>query len=344
MSKEMYARKASIITGFLFTTILISSSFGIIRHVDQDPPVRPPNSVVARWNSNASCVIVGREWVLTTLHQGGAPSTLVVGGKTYNCTHNSAWQGAGVNADIRLIKLSNPDGTRPNLPFTPPYTKTDEVGKAFTVGGYGIGKVGPKNNSSGQQYGWIRDKSASNTTLRWGCNVVTRIKNAYDMSGRVSNVIRANFDDPYSSLAVDYEAVTIEYDSGGGWFINDNGVWKVAALSRGLEYNGEPDVSRYLDPYDLSPDPDWFDGVRVSTYADWIISIIGDQTVEPMPGDINCDYKVDNDDLAALYAEWLNTNCSQNNNCNNADMNQDGTVDILDLDMLTDHWLEDYEN
>jgi hypothetical protein len=59
--------------------------------------------------------------------------------------------------------------------------------------------------------------------------------------------------------------------------------------------------------------------------------------------DLNKNGTVNMLDLAILAKYWLNTNCFAFNNCEGADLqpqgNPDGDVDLFDLDTLADNWL-----
>lgn len=56
------------------------------------------------------------------------------------------------------------------------------------------------------------------------------------------------------------------------------------------------------------------------------------------PGDIAGSYGVNLVDFAEIAAHWEQTGCPTG--CGNADINSDGTVDITDLTLLADNWLE----
>ena len=56
------------------------------------------------------------------------------------------------------------------------------------------------------------------------------------------------------------------------------------------------------------------------------------------PGDLNDDTQVDLQDLALLSQNWLNDDCSCTNPCNNADLNHSTTVDLADFALFAQHW------
>jgi hypothetical protein len=58
-----------------------------------------------------------------------------------------------------------------------------------------------------------------------------------------------------------------------------------------------------------------------------------------LPGDFVCPDGVDFADYSFFAERWLNTDCASNNNCDGADLDLSGTVDIADLAILCDNWL-----
>jgi len=59
-----------------------------------------------------------------------------------------------------------------------------------------------------------------------------------------------------------------------------------------------------------------------------------------VPGDFVCPDGVDFADYSFFAERWLNTDCASNNNCDGADMDTTGTVDIADLAIMCDYWLK----
>jgi hypothetical protein len=296
---------------------------------------RPVNAIVGRWSSNASFVVVSPKWILTTRHQNTSPATVNVNGVTYNCIYNYQWTGGGStnNADIRLIRLKNLDGSDPNLAYYADlYTAIDEMQhRDIVIGGYG--KYRGDTLYFGQEdygYSWA---GSSNDTLRWGQNIIDGTVTAQNADSYDSNTVYAYFD----KHGTTYEAAPAEWDSGGGWFINQGGNWKLAALSA---YVKRADETWYDDPNTPSvTDPDWFLGIRISSYADWINEIID---ADCPVGDLNSDCKVNMLDFAEFANWWLHKDCVNGNSfCNGADFQSDGDVDIIDLAFFAQNWLLD---
>jgi hypothetical protein len=61
-----------------------------------------------------------------------------------------------------------------------------------------------------------------------------------------------------------------------------------------------------------------------------------------VPGDFVCPDGVDFADYSFFAERWLNTDCASNNNCDGADLDLSGTVDIADLAIMCDYWLKGF--
>jgi hypothetical protein len=343
---------------YLCVLVLLAPTTGlsIILHDDNQPtePDKPPNAVVGRWSTNASFVVVSPKWILTTRHQGTSPATVDINGVTYNCIYNTTYWAGGPagNADIRLIRLKNTDGSDPNLAYAAPYTTTDEISNPIVIGGYGRGRETTLYGGFPPKvygYTWGTGANYNNNTQRWCTNIIDGNDVAFD-GIRTSEVITADFDAPYPAAgSTQYEGIPAEYDSGGGWFIKVGSVWKAAGLTRGVEaHPNDSDwpakgESWYRTP-NLQPDPDYMDAVRISSYAAWINPIIDADCNGPglVQGDLNGDCKVDMLDFAQLANWWLRTDCGSGNSfCNGADFQPDGDVDMIDFAFFAQNWLVD---
>ncbi len=299
---------------------------------------RPRDDVVGRWGNNASCIAVSPNCIITTRHQGGNINTPVeISGSTYSIAqiwdHNTA--------DLRVAELHNA-----NLAyFAGIYKATNEVRKNIVIGGYGDGR-GKLLQKQGITYGYQWDNS-SNTTLRFGTNRIEYVKNDNNLADLISEVVIADFDGLGEGRSTIYESTAVDHDSGGGWFIKVGDTWKVAGLSRTLQlhyekgHEGDPnhaihEQSWFRDSNDPNLfSPDYFDAVRLSSYADWIIQTIP----EYVPGDLTDDGWVDITDFAVFGQFWLNTECAYPDWCAGADFEPDGDVDWTDLAFLLNIWL-----
>jgi hypothetical protein len=59
-----------------------------------------------------------------------------------------------------------------------------------------------------------------------------------------------------------------------------------------------------------------------------------------LQGDSDIDCDVDFADYAVLAVHWLNQNCTETDWCDRADIDQSGEVDIFDLAVFADNWLQ----
>ena len=344
-----YRVQESLIYGLLAAAFLFCCTrpaLGVIWHPDGEPNLiewtdRPDPNVVGRWGSNASCVAVSSNCVITVRHAGGGVDTSVeIGGNTYVVTE--VWNHD--TTDLRVAKLYGA-----NLrSFVGLYEDTNEIGKDIVIGGYGDGRGGLLK-TGGITYGYEWDNS-TNTTLRLGTNKVDDTENDNTLGSLTSDIIIADFDGLGEGNSTVYEGIPAVHDSGSGWFIKVGETWKVAGLSRAVDTHyeqGHFDDPNYIlyeawfrnraDPNILQPD--YLDAVRISSYATWILETIP----ERLPGDLTGDDWVDFADFAVFAQYWQNAECEFPDWCLGADCEPDGDVDWADLAALVDGWLCDWE-
>ncbi len=304
------------------------AAVAIVLHPDGEPNLaewtdRPDANMIGRWGSNACCVAVSENAVITTRHQGGGVDTIVeIGGNSYvvadvcNC-------GA---ADLRIAELY-----AANLKcYADIFSDMNEIGQEVVVSGYGDGRGGLLQ-TGGKTYGYSWDNSP-NSTFRLGTNEVDTTEDDSDVGGYTSDVIVADFDGLGEGGFTAYEAALGGRDSGGGWFVKVGESWRLAGLSRAVEHGGESWFRNNMFPIVL--DPDRIDAVRISSYCGW--------SVENIPayvgGDVSGDGWVDFADFAVLAQYWGGT-CEGPGHCEGADFEPDGDVDGVDLRFLAERWL-----
>lgn len=244
----------------LWAVLLAASvSLGIVTHPN-DPNITdiPQGDVIGRWGT-ASCVVINPNYVLTARHISGDIGTTVTVGQTNYVVAQIAYIGT---ADLRVTRITTPAGAPANLTDTVALNDNgNETSKnSLAMGGFGKGRGATLYNDSNDAYGYLW--TGGNTVLRWGSNKIDGNYAASDT--RPSAVIYGYFDAPSVRL---YEAIPATYDSGGGWFIKDAGIWKVAGILRAVEHIGE---SLFNDPncptLEGDQPEDYFEAVRVSTY------------------------------------------------------------------------------
>lgn len=274
----------------------------LVLHPDvPDVTLTPPDAVLGAWNSNpannnpinGSAVAISPHHALVTRHQGGsvALGTLVTfGDQTYRLAE---FINAPDNADFRIARLETLQGDRAQLTdFVSVNAGDQELGQTVVMGGYGLGRgnaVHFRNNPNRPVigYGWSGPK-----TLRWGANVVSGIDNntQFEINGQTltNDTLLATFDSPANGVAG--EATLATADSGGGWFVFENGQWFVAAISQAVqdEDPNDPAEKALFSPAETM----W--GVRLSGHSTFINSSILDL------GDLNGDGQVTNSDISAF--------------------------------------------
>jgi len=244
------------------------------------PSVRPHAETVGRWTSNASCVFVGPNHLITTQHQGGGIGALIDhDGDPATDPYVVAEIFAHGQADLRVARLETASGAPADLSYyIEPYTGAHETNYEAVLGGYGKGRGADlMNGDIHYGYEWA---GSDNLTQRWGENAIAYTKT--DSGTYVTDVIGAYFNPEGSFRVLPGEAATAEYDSGGGWFINIGTPvspdWRVAGLSRGVTPHENPSDASWFRQPDGTWGPDAFDAVRIGSYDEWINGILHPHT------------------------------------------------------------------
>lgn len=188
--------------------------------------------------------IIAPQYIITAQHFGLQGSTFVHNGifnggsdVTYNIDTAANgglgyWDIAGT--DLRILKIQE------LFPYYAPlYTGALETGMTLVTHGMG-GARGDAVNVSGVLHGW--EHTTPDGTPRWGSNVVSGI-----YSSALGDMLTASF----SANGTSEEATLSGGDSGGGVFVNDGGVWKLA----GVNYS----VDGHFDVNNITGDGSEFD-------------------------------------------------------------------------------------
>lgn len=238
---------------------LVASASGIVIPPGEQGATGPAQ-LLGQWGDNASCVVVGRDLVLTTIHQGGDVGTAVtVNGQSY--TVSSIWTEPG-GADLRLAKLTDAHFGD----YAAIYTATDEVGQTALIGGFGDG-IGGFVGDCG--FTW----SGQEGTLRWGNNRVDSLTSTL-AGGKGTQELLSHFDTPVYHNYVLHESAVAAGDSGGGWLVQQAGQWAVMGLTASATHTG---MSLYDDPATGGKDRDLIYAVRVSNYSSWIQDVVNQE-------------------------------------------------------------------
>jgi len=135
------------------------------------------------------------------------------------------WDIAGT--DLRIFKVNEV------FPYYAPlYTGNAETGLTLVTMGRG-GARGAEVFVSGLLHGW--EHTAGDGTTRWGANIVSGVVDYFGAS-----LLTVEF----NRLGLDEEATLSVGDSGGGVFVNDGGIWKLAGVN--FTIDGDFDTNNTL--------------------------------------------------------------------------------------------------
>lgn len=203
------------------------------------------------------------------------------------------------NSDLRIWEIC---GTFPA--YAPLFAGSNEVGQVVTVFGRGTQRGAevllPQLGGS-QLKGWFW--GPHDGVQRWGQNVVASIYNGDNTSSgtnpkKIGDLLKMNF----TAMGGTEDAGLSGGDSGGGLFIQDSGVWKLAGINYGVDgpfntntigvgfnaalfdygglyYGGESNWT--LAPNLPFDQPAAFYATRISAHLSWINSVLS----QPSPAD-----------------------------------------------------------
>src|SRR5215468_6877575 len=182
-------------------------------------------------------VYLGYGWVLTASHVGAGPIEL--GGTTYpDLPGSTVWIQDASSSYADLIAYRVHPEPRGLAALEIP-TSTPPVGADVRMIGWGLsrGSATVWNGIGGWLWGSLTQK-------RWGTNrvgaVLVRSETNFTyltIGGTTTRALVADF----SPGAPNQEAIVATGDSGGGFFVNSGGVWKLGGISFALgTYLGQP--------------------------------------------------------------------------------------------------------
>jgi hypothetical protein len=272
-------RRASFswIAAVLFSFVAVADAVILFRTGDPGANTTEPTSELAGsgWQyqgtfGNFLGTPIAPHFFITAKHIGGAPRFFFRG---TNYTVLGSFDDP--SSDLRIWEVAE---TFPS--YAPLYTGNAEIGKRLVVIGRGT-RRGPERVVLGEVRGW--EWSTSDLVQRWGENQVANITR----SAAGADLLYALFD----QAGLPHEAHLSGGDSGGGVFLNDGGVWKLAGISYDVDsFASGPDGG---GPYNAAmfdqrgsytalgllvtgalPVPSGFYASRISSSFSWISSII----------------------------------------------------------------------
>jgi hypothetical protein len=219
--------------------------------------------------------------------------------------------GQDIPPDMQVLELrNNTDPARPLPGFYPLYTGSFPPWQRDLIL-VGYGKTGTADSTS------YREDAGSPRMLRWGTNeykeLVRRQADGSDPD-RVDDWSTQCFLMGFRRADTDHEAGYGEGDSGGGAFIEIDGVWLLAGMNL---YRG------------VAPRFDKLYAASIPYYADWITERLEE---DRLPGDTNFDGRVDVADYLALKR---GAHTSDPVAWESGDFNGNGSVDYYDAHALT---------
>ncbi len=331
-----FARTAIRMAAIIAVTLCASGgpALGLILHPSDDPPTglsTPADAVIGKWDNNASGVMITPNHIVTTNHQWGDVGTSVwIEEQEYTVAQIEYHS----TADLRVARITNPDGTAAQLyDYVPLYLGGYKKNQIITIGGYGRGRGAnvpsdPLNPTwPVHAYEW---GGSSSGELRWGVNRIERTRDNVYGGQWTSDIVEADFDGPNVGGYIEHEATVAEWDSGGGWFVNDANQWYVAALTRTVDH-ASIRQAWFRSSSGTQADPDTLGAVRIEPYASWIIDVAMFETGMAVPGDADRDGDVDIFDFMILQANYGTTSGAV---WADGDFEDDGDVDIFDFMVL----------
>jgi hypothetical protein len=215
-------------------------------------------------------------YFITAQHFGNQGSIFTLGGTDYHIVANFP----DPESDLIIYQVAE------EMPvFAPLYSRQDEVDQRVVDIGRGTQRGAAYFLNATTQLGWLW--GSGDGVERWGENVFAGTL----FYGTNWDLLYATFDQP----GLTNECTLSSGDSGGGAFINDGGVCKLAGINYGVDgpYSEQSDGSspftaalydtRGLYAYDSSgwtqvtgtaPAPTAFYPTRISTKLAWICSVI----------------------------------------------------------------------
>lgn len=215
---------------------------------------------------------IAPHFFITAQHFGAASNTFFYRGFTYNVVQWFDDPGS----DLRIYEVAEPFPD-----YAPLYSQSDEVGQHLVVFGRGTQR-GDEVFSDSTLRGWMW--GGSDAVVRWGENQVDQIVSF----ASVGDMLYALFDaDGYTE-----EAHLSSGDSGGGVFLEDQDVWKLAGINYSVDgpYYTAPGAGSFIAAlFDTrgfygedsvlitgdAPVPSGFYATRISSRLSWIRSVIG---------------------------------------------------------------------
>ena len=296
---------------------LAGCTFGLVLHPNGEPPqtwTGHPSEAVAAAVGPCSGTVIHPHYVITASHFSvGLSTPIMVAGQVYYpeaiYTHPTR--------DLRLIKVLGGNFNE--------YAAVQDVKLDWenyetintVIGGWGK-RRGSTVFSDSNQYlpvGYLWGSNHGN--LRWGTS---------KLSGYSTAGIYTKFKKISDPNGTPYECALATYDSGCGMYYQSGEDWQLIGIGRKVVDQG---YSYYCDPTNA----DELYGtlniyLRIEPFVGWIESIL-------YGADITKDGWINSADLGHFYDEWLSSDSIY---YYRSDFNRDGRVDLADFTQIASQW------
>jgi hypothetical protein len=228
--------------------------------------------------------------------------------------------------DLRVARIESTDGMGVLDQWARVSYGQAETGQAVRIGGFGRTNASTLLSDSGDPYGY--EWTQEGGELTWGVNIVDR---TYGMlgSGDDAGYMYISFDDVNEGNYLPGEIGMATGDSGGGWFLQEEGgIWRAAGMTISTDRSG---ATRFRDPATLDPDPDRSYALRLGPAASWIRAVVNGTS---LPGDADSNGLVNFADYVIVSTHFG----QQTDSWSKGDFNGDGRTDGADLQILRTHY------
>lgn len=261
------------------------------------------------WGAGSGTAISSKHFLTSKHFDSGSGIFTLSDGSQYNYDSAIGYID-DPTSDLRIVTIEESFSS-----WAPLYLNSDQQGKALVVFGRGWIR-GSEVTVDSTLKGWTWSSSGSGTR-RWGTNIVSGFADS-------DSLLIAEFDaDPSKPN----EAALTSGDSGGGLFIKDGDLWKLAGVNyavdgpfdldndhtsgvfsaslfdRGGLYQkiGDPDVWTYINDSGVDK-PSILAASSISSHDSWIYDNIRGPLL--LPGDANGDHLVSADDFASVQTHF----------------------------------------